>query len=171
MRTRRSSSAWQQLVTRQLPLLGHRNWIAIVDAAYPWQTASGVETIATGASQLDVVRFVSRAVEKASHVRALVHLDAELTALPEKDAPGIVDYRAKLAKVLAGAEIHALPHEAIIAKLNEAGATFRVLILKTTMTLPYTSVFLQLDCGYWSADAEKRLRAAGNGSSRKKSFE
>jgi hypothetical protein len=28
------------------------------------------------------------------------------------------------------------------------------------MTLPYTSVFLQLDCGYWSADAERRLREA-----------
>ena len=27
------------------------------------------------------------------------------------------------------------------------------------MTIPYTSVFLQLDCKYWSADAEQRLRA------------
>jgi hypothetical protein len=26
--------------------------------------------------------------------------------------------------------------------------------------LPYTSVFIQLDCGYWSAEAEQRLRAA-----------
>jgi hypothetical protein len=28
------------------------------------------------------------------------------------------------------------------------------------MTLPYTSVFLQLDCGYWNADQESRLREA-----------
>ena len=42
--------------------------------------------------------------------------------------------------------------------LDEAGQTFRVLIIKTDMTLPYTSVFLQLDCGYWTAEAEKRLR-------------
>lgn len=27
------------------------------------------------------------------------------------------------------------------------------------MTLPYTSVFLQLECGYWNAASEKRLRA------------
>jgi hypothetical protein len=26
------------------------------------------------------------------------------------------------------------------------------------MTIPYTSVFVRLECGYWSADAEKRLR-------------
>jgi hypothetical protein len=31
---------------------------------------------------------------------------------------------------------------------------------KTNLTLPYTSVFLQIDCGYWSADAERRLRDA-----------
>jgi hypothetical protein len=33
-------------------------------------------------------------------------------------------------------------------------------VLKTNMTLPYTSVFIELDCGYWSPEAEARLRAA-----------
>jgi hypothetical protein len=28
------------------------------------------------------------------------------------------------------------------------------------MTIPYTSVFFELDCGYWDADAEQRLRQA-----------
>jgi hypothetical protein len=28
------------------------------------------------------------------------------------------------------------------------------------MTIPYTSVFFELDCGYWSAAAEQRLRKA-----------
>ncbi len=40
------------------------------------------------------------------------------------------------------------------------GKTFHILVLKTRMTIPYTSVFIRLECGYWSADAEKRLRAA-----------
>jgi len=53
-----------------------------------------------------------------------------------------------------------MEHEKIISLLDQAGQTFRVLIVKTNMTLPYTSVFLQLDCGYWSADAEQRLRKA-----------
>ena len=44
-------------------------------------------------------------------------------------------------------------------KLDEAGQTFRILIIKTNMTIPYPSVFLQLNCKYWSADAEQRLRA------------
>jgi hypothetical protein len=26
------------------------------------------------------------------------------------------------------------------------------------MTIPYSSVFIRLDCKYWGADAEKRMR-------------
>jgi hypothetical protein len=28
------------------------------------------------------------------------------------------------------------------------------------MLIPYTSVFFELDCGYWNAEAEERLREA-----------
>jgi hypothetical protein len=52
-----------------------------------------------------------------------------------------------------------LPHEKIIANVDEAGKLFHILVLKTNMTIPYTSVFIRLDCKYLSADAEKRLRA------------
>jgi hypothetical protein len=56
--------------------------------------------------------------------------------------------------------VQSLPHEEIISKLDQAGQTFRVLIIKTNLTIPYTSVFLQLDCAYWSAEAEQKLRGA-----------
>ena len=152
------SLAWRQQVRQQLPLLGHRNWIAIVDSAYPWQVAPGVETIATRATQLDVVSFVLGEVAKAQHVRPEIFLDAELERLPEADAPGVDAYRRKLARLLASQTVEALPHEKIIAMLDEAGKTFHVLVLKSTLTLPYTSLFLRLECGYWNAEAERRLR-------------
>jgi len=41
---------WKRLLARQLPELGHRNLIGVVDAAYPLQTSAGIETIVTGAS-------------------------------------------------------------------------------------------------------------------------
>ena len=44
--------------------------------------------------------------------------------------------------------------------LDQSAQLFRVLIIKTEMTIPYTSVFFELDCGYWNADAEQRLREA-----------
>jgi hypothetical protein len=62
--------------------------------------------------------------------------------------------------MLAGKPVQVLPHEQIIAKLDEAGKTFKILIIKTRLTLPYTSVFFQLECGYWNSQSEKELRGA-----------
>jgi hypothetical protein len=47
----------------------------------------------------------------------------------------------------------------MLSDIDEAGKQFNILVLKTDMAIPYTSVFLRLDCKYWSADQEKRLRA------------
>lgn len=141
-------------------MLGHRNWIVIADAAYPLQTAPGIDTFYVDADQLDVVGAVLEELSKAKHVTPIVYTDAELKYVPEKRAPGITAYRDALAKLLAKRPVQMLPHEEIIAKLDEAGKTFKVLLIKTHLTLPYTSVFLQLDCGYWNAESEKELRAA-----------
>jgi hypothetical protein len=149
---------WLGILNKRLPLLGHRNWIVVADAAYPWQTAPGVETVCTEGNQIDVLREVLEAVEAAPHVRPIIHTDAELPFLREEDAPGIGGYRDELRFILGGRPVQSLPHEEIIKLLDEAGRAFHVLLLKTTMTLPYTSVFVQLDCGYWNAEAEQRLR-------------
>jgi hypothetical protein len=154
------SGDWRARLNQELPLLGHRNWIAVVDSAYPLQTSTGIETIETDDDQLDVVKAVLDQVGKAKHVRAVIFTDAELKLVPESDAKGVTSYRGALAKALGKNEAQSLPHEEIISKLDEAGKTFHILVLKTRMTIPYTSVFIRLDCGYWSDDAEKRLRAA-----------
>ena len=150
--------SWQDILNKRLPLLGHRNWIVVADAAYPWQTAPGVETLSTEGNQIDVLRTILNAVEVAPHVRPIIYTDAELPFLREEDAPGIGAYRDELRTILGGRPVESLPHEEIIKLLDEAGRAFHVLLLKTTLTLPYTSVFLQLDCGYWNAGAEQRLR-------------
>ena len=31
-------------------------------------------------------------------------------------------------------------------------------MVKTTLAVPTTSVFLELDCGYWSPEAEAKMR-------------
>lgn len=154
------SKDWHGRLNDELPLLGHRNWIAVVDSAYPLQTSAGIETINTNADQLEVVKAVLDQLAKAPHVRPVIFTDAELKAVPEADAAGITAYRDALTHVLAKTEAQSLPHEEIIARLDDAGKTFHILVLKTNLTIPYTSVFIRLDCGYWSDDAEKRLRKA-----------
>ena len=155
-----ADGSWRKKLDKQLPLLGHRNWIVVADSAYPWQTAPGIDTVFTDADQLDVLKGVLNALGKTKHVKPTVYIDAELSHVPEQNAKGVSDYRDQLKKMLAGHEAQSLPHEQIISKLDEAGKTFHVLLLKTKLTIPYTSVFLQLDCGYWDAKSEKKLREA-----------
>ncbi len=151
---------WQATLRQKLPLLGHRNWIVVVDSAYPLQTAPGIETITADADQLTVVKEVLAALAKTKHVQPNIFTDAELKFVAEKNAAGISAYREALAKILADKNVQVLPHEKIIGKLDEAGATFKILIIKTPLTLPYTSVFFQLECGYWNAASEQELRDA-----------
>jgi len=155
---RATPADWRARLNEELPLLGHRNWIAVVDSAYPLQTSAGIETIETDADQLDVVRQVLDAISKTKHVRPVIFTDAELKLVPETDAPGVTSYREALGNVLKTSGATSLPHEQIISRLDEAGKTFHILILKTRMTIPYTSVFLRLDCGYWTDNQEKQLR-------------
>ena len=151
---------WKETLRKELPLLGHRNWIVVADAAYPLQTAPGIETICADADQVTVVKEVLAALAKTSHVKPVIFTDAEMKFVTEKNAPGIGAYREALAGLLTNQPAQVLPHEQIIGKLDEAGKTFKVLLIKTPLTVPYTSVFFQLECGYWNADAEKELRAA-----------
>ena len=155
-----SQSSWEGTLRHQLPLLGHRNWIVIADSAYPLQIAPGIETVYAEADQLKVVKTALDALAKTKHVKPIIYTDAELKHVAETNAPGITAYRTGLDKLLAQRPVQVLPHEQIIGKLDEAGKTFKVLLIKTPLTIPYTSVFLQLDCGYWNADAEKQLREA-----------
>ena len=149
---------WTALVAERIPLYGHRNWIVIADSAYPAQSKDGIETVVSGAGQEEVLRGVMGQLADARHVTPIIYTDQELSFLDEEDAHGVGSYRDSLAEILSGKPVQTLPHEKLIAKLDDVSKTFRVLIIKTNMTIPYTSVFLQLDCAYWGPDAEKKLR-------------
>jgi len=155
-----SRADWKSKLNQELPLLGHRNWILIVDSAYPLQISPGVETIETGADQLAVTETVLAALNHSIHVRPLIYLDAELPYVPAEDYATINAYRDGLKKMLKPYPMQSFPHAEMLDKVSEAGKTYRILILKTTMVVPYTSVFLQLDCKYLNAETERKLRQA-----------
>lgn len=150
--------SWRSELKKEIPLLGHRNWIVVADSAYPAQNSPGIRTIVTHASQTEVLQAVMGELSKAKHVMPNIFLDKELAYVPEAEAPGVTAYRKQLSTILKGKPSKTELHEEIIKKLDEAGKTFRVLLLKTDFTVPYTSVFLQLDCAYWGPVKEGKLR-------------
>ncbi len=150
---------WRKVLAERLPLYGHRNWIVVADSAYPAQSAPGIETIVADAEGAEVLQHVLARLSNSKHVRPIVYTDLELSYLTEAEAPGVDNYRELLAGLFSDTKPLSLPHEQIIGNLAKASQNFQVLIIKTRMTIPYTTVFLQLDCAYWSADSERKLRA------------
>jgi hypothetical protein len=135
-------ATWESALKRRLPLWGHRNWIVVADSAYPAQSNPGIETITTGVDHMYLLKVTLDALTNCKHVKPNIYLDSEFKFVTEQDAPGITRFRESLVRLLGGAQL------------------FRILILKSTMTIPYSSVFLELDCGYWNSQAEGRLREA-----------
>ena len=134
-------------------------WMAR-DSAYPAQSRYGIETIVADEEQTNVLVKMFEILHECKHIRPTIYTDTELTFVLEEDAPGITSYRKQLSDLLSGYEVQALLHEEIISRLDRMSEVFRVLSIKTKMRIPYTSVFVELDCGYWNAQAEDRLRAA-----------
>ena len=153
-----ADSNWQKVLAERLPAYGHRNWIVIADSAYPAQAKDGIETIVADADQLQVLQVVLNALSHSKHVAPIIHLDQELQYLDDSEAPGVDAYRTQLNEIFKDRKVERAAHEKIIDQLDQVSRTFRVLVIKTNMTVPYTTVFLQLDCAYWGPDAEKGLR-------------
>ena len=80
-------------------------------------------------------------LEKATHVDANIFVDKEMTFVVEKNATGIEAYRNDLDKVLKGKHVKPMLHEDIINELDKSAKLFNILILKTDLAIPYTSVF------------------------------
>jgi hypothetical protein len=149
---------WEQLLARRLSIFGHRNWIVVADSAYPAQSNPGIETIATGIDHIELLGKTLKAIADCRHIRAKVLMDAELKLIAEEDAPGVTAFRQNIYQLLDAQNARELDHEQIISRLDESGRLFRILILKSTLSIPYSSVFLELDCGYWNAASEAHLR-------------
>jgi hypothetical protein len=150
--------AWQAKVAQSLPLLGHRNWILIVDSAYPLQSSPGIETIDTDAPMTVVARTVLSAIDNSDHVRPDIWMDAELPLVSDQDAPGISQFRANIGDLLRAYPVESMAHGKLIDLVDQDSKVFQVLVLKTNSTLPYSSIFIHLKAKYWSDDAEARVR-------------
>jgi len=152
------TASWEAKFLADLPALGHRNWVVVADAAFPLQISPGMEVVVSNEDHFTVLEKVLKALDGTKHVRPKVYLDKELDFVPEELAPGMEACRKRLMDMLVKYEAKPVLHEELIARMDQVARTFRILMIKTNLTLPYTTVFLELDCGYWGPDAEAKMR-------------
>ena len=86
-----------------------------------------------------------------------LYVEEDLLPVLEQ-VPGIGRFRGEIDQLLEGRRVNTMLHDEVFGMLDESSSLFRTLVIKTRCTIPYTSVFLQLDCAYWGAEQERALR-------------
>lgn len=149
---------WQAAVDRQASQLGYRNWIVIAEASFPAHSRPGVRQVAAPVEVPEAVDYVLHALEQTENVRPRVYLTRELRSVENDFAPGIDELRKRIHASLHGHEPTELDQQSLLTLLEDANRSFDVLVIRTQSALPYSSVFLELQPGYWDAESETRLR-------------
>jgi D-ribose pyranose/furanose isomerase RbsD len=152
------SNDWKETLKDQLSYYGHRNWILVVDKAFPSQNANGIITINTDEGLLNVLQYTLGQIDSAAHVQPVIFTDKELNYITSDQVPEIENYKKSLANLIGKSEPQVLLHDSVFVKIDQASKLFSVMILKTNEVIPYSSVFIQLDCKYWTPEQEKQLR-------------
>jgi L-fucose mutarotase/ribose pyranase (RbsD/FucU family) len=152
---------WRSVASECLQRFGHRNWLVVADAAYPAQSAPQITTLPTGEDHLAVLRWILDAIAAHPALDANIYLDTELDALTDQRCPGIEPLRREITAALPQPAQFVL-HDDLIARLQQDAEQFQVLVLKSTALIPYVSVFLHLQCGYWSPERDQAFRQASN---------
>lgn len=147
---------WQSQFEKQLSLSGHRNWVLVVDKAFPEQP--GMSVINTGERLLPVLKKILGLIDSSTHVKPNIYTDLELQYMDDTLATGVADYKHKLQSVLHNLPVQSILHDSVFLKMNAAQKLFSVTVLKTEEVIPYSSVFIELDCKYWNSEKESELR-------------
>src|SRR6478752_5924212 len=149
---------WQAAVDRQVGQLGYRNWIVVAEASFPAHSRPGIRQVNAAADIPETLDYVLRTLEQTENVRPQVYVTRELRAVENDFAPGIDDLRKRMQSSFHGHETTELDQQSLLTLLEDANRSFDVLVIRTPTALPYSSVFLELQPGYWDVDSESRLR-------------
>lgn len=151
-------SVWQTAVANQAAQLGYRNWIVIAEASFPAQNRTGIRQVPAEVEIPEALDYVLASLEQTQHVRPQIYLPRELRSVENDYAPGIEQHRKRMEGALHSHETAEIDQQSLLTLLEDANRSFDVLVIRTTTALPYTSVFIELQPGYWDAESETRLR-------------
>lgn len=153
-----SQNSWQAAVDRQAAQLGYRNWIVIAEASYPAQNRPGLRQVVADVDIPEALDYVLHALERTENLRPRVYLTRELRSIENDFAPGIDEMRKRINGALHGHEAAQLEQQSLMTLLEDTARSFDVLVIRTRSAMPYASVFLELQPGYWDEASESRLR-------------
>jgi hypothetical protein len=150
--------AWQTAVDQQAAQLGYRNWIIIAEASFPAQNRPGVRQVVADVDVPEALDYVLHALEQTENLRPQVYVTREIRSVENDFAPGVDELRKRTKNALHGRETTELDQQSLLTLMQDANRNFDVLVIRTRTALPYSSIFIELQPGYWDVDSETRLR-------------
>lgn len=154
----KSGNGWRDALVAQTAQLGYRNWIVVAEASFPAHSRPGIRQINANEEVPAVVDEVIQTLERTQHVVPNIYVSRELRSVENDYAPGIEDFRKQLQGALHGHETTELEQQSLMTLMEDATKSFEVLVIRTETALPYSSIFMELQPGYWNGDSEDRLR-------------
>ncbi len=150
--------AWGKTVSREVDALGIQNWIIIAESSFPVVSRVGVRTLVVDAEVPELVDYVVNHLESSENVNPTFNTARELPYVSNDRAPGIDQFRKDLKEALHGHEVRQMDNRSLTLLAHSDASKFAVLVLKSKTALPYSSVFVELDSGYWDRGSEDKLR-------------
>ncbi len=152
------TAALRSQLAPHLEVLGARNWIVVADPTCPILAGEGVDVLVVDAGAAETLREVLSTLDAQGALTPRLWVNSELEHVTEKQAPGMRRYRRELRPLLSRRLHYEMTERIIGMQLAQAAETYRILYIKTSTPLPYSSIAIELDSGYWNSDAEAELR-------------
>lgn len=149
---------WINNLNQEVTRLGAKNWIVVSDAAYAMPNDLNVRTVMVDTDIDEALEMLFQQMESLGHVWARSYKLREFDHLNEELAPGVNGLKTRLNKVLSYRKTQQISFKTAEALLQTAAQDYQVLVIKTNTAYPYSSVYLELDSGYWTAESEQSLR-------------
>ncbi|MDA8975008.1 hypothetical protein N9192_00300 [Akkermansiaceae bacterium] len=150
--------AWGKGLDAELRPMGFGNWIIVSESSFPSHSGRGVRTVMVDGEIPEVIDYIVDYYDNSENVKPTFNSARELPFVENDRAPGADEYRKELKKALHGHEVREMDHRSLALLAQRNSGKFAVLVVKTKTALPYSSMFIELDTGYWDRDSEDALR-------------
>ncbi|PQJ29613.1 hypothetical protein [Rubritalea profundi] len=154
----RKQQAWTQQLESEIAELGAYNWILVTESAYPAPGRPEAHTVTSPYKLPQTLDYVLQTIESSGHIRPRIYLTLEFDELSDSYAPGIENHRVQLTKSLNERATQSLSARSLESTLRCSKNGNRILVVKSQTALPYTSIYIELESGYWDGESETALR-------------
>lgn len=151
---------WNKSLGHEISELGAYNWIIIADAAYPAPGRPEAHMILSPNEIPETLENTLQVIENSAHLRPRIYLTRESFQIDDSTAPGISFHKMEITQALHGHPNQKLSERSLESMLRHSINGNRILIIKTPTTLPYASIYIELESGYWDGDSETTLRTS-----------